>query len=186
MTFSSVPAIPALSESTFLWEITADSANAFHAPAGVREVVLSLRGSRGIWLSQEVESARRALDEAIAACDRAGVRVLIKPDAWGFPSDVPSTIGFLRSRESVGLCVEPAALFTQGMIEDCAVHLERFAHGFLSLPALSMVLLSDVRFEGEERLRTEIGDGLLGGPALAAWAALARETPVFRVSRCMP
>jgi hypothetical protein len=186
MSESGTSPIPLLPGTTLLWEISLDTSEFSAPPPGTRDVILSLGRSRGVWLPSEVAAAGGALDAAIAVCRDAGVRPLIKPDAFGFPTDVPSTLTFLRTRENLGLCVEPAALFTESMIGDCAIHLERFAHGFHALESLAMVLLSDVRFAGNEAALTDLGGGVLGTEALTGWAAGVPHVSVFRVARSMP
>ena len=76
------------------------------------QVVLTLRSDAAalLWMPKEVARATELLDAAIAAVQSRSLAAAICPIATGFPSDIPSTLSFLRARSAIRLVVEPAAL----------------------------------------------------------------------------
>lgn len=106
-------------------------------------------------------AGRAAFDKRIDALAGRTDRVLIRPHARHVVSDIPSVATLARRFEggSVGVLLEPAALFTPEMLPDADEHLERIA---ALVPVSAGVLLSDIERAGDE-LRLTAGEGELGG-----------------------
>jgi len=114
-------------------------------------------------------AGRAAFDERIGSLARSGARVLIRPHARHVISDIPSVATLAKRFEggSVGVLLEPAALFTSEMLRDTDEHIERIA---ALVSVCAGVLLSDIERAGEE-LRLIAGAGELAGRLEAIRAA---------------
>lgn len=125
------------------------------------QVVLTLRSDDAdlLWMPKEVARATELLDAAIATAQSRKLAAAICPIATGFPSDIPSTLSFLRARSAIGLVVEPAALLTASMLETAHVHLERVRTSLLSHDRLVGLVLSNTRWADGVATRCALADG---------------------------
>ncbi len=122
-----------------------------------------------------------ALDQLV---ERAGqTRFVLRPTAASFLSDIPSVRAEARRWggdarfASLGLLVDPAALFTPEMLTNAEDHLRRMTEGLLGVERVWAVLVTDVTPVGpgpEVRLGAcPVGEGSLAIEALRAFARAA-------------
>ncbi len=127
------------------------------------QVVLTLHSSAAdlLWMPKEVAMATELLDSAIAAAQFRNLAIAICPTAAGFPSDIPSTLSFLRTRSSqaIGMVVEPAALLTASMLETAPVHFERMKSSLLTHERLVGFVHSNRKWSDGVSARTSPDNG---------------------------
>ncbi len=125
------------------------------------QVVLTLASDAAelLWMPKEVARATELLDGAIAAAQSRNLAAAICPIATGFPSDIPSTLSFLRARSAIGLVAEPAALLTATMLETAPVHLDRVKSSLLSHDRLVGLVVSNTRWADGVATRCALADG---------------------------
>ncbi len=132
------------------------------------QVVLTLGTDAAdlLWMPKEVARATELLDAAIAVAQSRNLAPAICPHATGFPSDIPSTLSFLRARPAIGLVVEPAALLTSSMLETAHVHLERVKSSLLVHERLAGLVVSNFRWNDGVASRCASADGEIPAGAL--------------------
>lgn len=140
------------------------------------QVVLTLRSDAAdlLWMPKEIARATELLDAAITSAQSRNLVAAICPIATGFPSDIPSTLSFLRARPLLWLVLEPAALLTTSMLETSHVHLDRIRSTLLAHDRLAGVVLSNCRWANGKATRCAIDQGEI---AFNHLDALKREIP---------
>ncbi len=128
------------------------------------------------WTAPVRSQVDQALETALTTCAQAGATLLLHPTASDLISDIPSTLGVLRkwSAQPLGIVLEPAALFTEGMIARAEDHLQRMGEALGEHPSTHAVLISNVNFTLEGTERTPIDKGQLPPSMLRDFADAAR------------
>ena len=148
--------------------------------ASTREVVFSVRSSAEevLWLPKALGRAAEALEHAISLARKTGFLPAICPSAIGFPSDIPSTLSFLRAHQSekLGLVIEPAALMTEPLVKFAREHFGRMTDALFPCQHLKGVVLSNIRWTQGKPIRTGLADGAIPPLELERIAASIPES----------